>query len=210
MSAAHLERLGSATLAESGAVPLPSAAVRAMWPGAACAGPARTVRCAPGDNLAIHAALPGAAAGEVLVVEVEGVPERGYWGEVLTTAAQQRGVIGLIIDACVRDTAALAARGLPVFATGTALPGATKTGPGAVGGVVTLAGVRVEPGDTVVADGDGVVVIRAAELPTVLAAGAAREAKEAEMFERLATGATTVDLLGLDDLSSIVGGQGER
>ncbi len=205
MSTAELMELGSATLAESGGLPLDAGAVAAVWRGATCAGPARTVRCAPGDNLAVHAALPGAQRGEVLVVEVEGVPERGYWGEVLTTAAQERGVVALVINACVRDTAALEARQFPVFATGTALPGASKVGPGSVGATVSVGGVTVSSGDVVVADGDGVVVIRAAEVGAVLAAGTARADKEAEMFDRLATGETTVGLLGLDDLGSISG-----
>ncbi len=205
MNSSELIGLGSATLAESGGLPLTAGAMRAVWPGAACAGPARTVRCAPGDNLAVHAALPGAQRGEVLVVDVEGVPDRGYWGEVLTTAAQQRGVVALVINACVRDTAALAARGFPVFATGTALPGASKDGPGAVGEPIAIGGVTVAPGDVVVGDGDGVVVIRSAELDAVVAAGQARADKEADLFERLASGDTTIDLLGLDDLSSISG-----
>lgn len=205
MSITELMALGAATLAESGGRPTEAGLVRPMWPGAACAGPARTVRCAPGDNLAIHAALPGARAGDVLVVEVEGIPERGYWGEVLTTAAQAQGVVGLVITACVRDTAGLEVRGFPVFATGTALPGATKAGPGAVNEPVTVGGVTVDSGDVVVADGDGVVVVRASELATVRQAAEQRFDREQDMFERLAKGETTVELLGLDDLTRVSG-----
>jgi 4-hydroxy-4-methyl-2-oxoglutarate aldolase len=169
-----------------------------MWPGAACAGPALTVRCAPGDNLAVHAAVATLRSGEVLVAHGEGVGDRGYWGEVLTVAAQARGAAGLIIDTCVRDTQALAARGFPVFAAGVALPGATKSGPGAVGQPVTIGGTRVELGDIVVADADGVVVCAATAVEGILTAARERADGEQAMSAELAAGGTTVELLGLD------------
>lgn len=202
--------LGTATLAESGARPMAAGAVGPMWPGAACAGPARTVRCAPGDNLAIHVALLGVRAGEVLVVQVEGVADRGYWGEVLTTSAQGRGVAGLVIDACVRDTQGLEARRFPVFAAGTALPGATKGGPGAVGDPVTIGEVEVRPGDVVVADADGVVVVTAVELDRVRSAARARFVREQVLFALLAGGASTVELLDLTDIGAVSVSEGSR
>jgi len=198
----RLIALGTATLGESGAFVV-AGGLRPMWAGATCAGPARTVRCEPGDNLAIHVAVAALRAGEVLVVHVEAIPDRGYWGEVLTVAAQARSAAGLVIDACVRDTDALATRRFPVFATGVALPGAGKSGPGAVGEPVVIGGVTVEAGDIVVADADGVVVLAPASVARIGAAGQARADREAAMFTELAKGRTTVELLDLHDLSTI-------
>ncbi len=196
-TARTLSALGSATLGESGGIPT-AARLRPVWPGAAVAAPAYTVRCAPGDNLAVHVGVTRAPAGSVLVVDVGATSQRGYWGEVLTTAAEARGLVGLVIDGCVRDVDALAAHGFPVFSVGVALPGATKELPGATGGPVVIGGAPVHTGDWVVGDVDGVVVIPAARLDEVVAAGQARTNKEAGFFARLRDGATTVELLGLD------------
>ena len=197
MNAAALLELGAATLGESGGTPT-APRIKAAWAGARVAGPALTARCAPGDNLAVHVAVARAEPGRVLVVDAAAVPERGYWGEVLTTAAEAAGVAGLVIDGGVRDVDALRVHGFPVFSALVALRGATKTGPGAVGGQVRVGGAEVCPGDWVVADADGVVVIAAARVAEVLEAGRARAAKEQRMFEELRAGRTTVELLALD------------
>ena len=131
--------------------------------------------------------------------DVGGLRELGYWGEVLTTAAEARGLAGLVIDGCVRDIEALAAHGFPVFSTGLALPGATKSRPGTTGGTVEIGDVTVDSGDWMVGDADGVVVIPAASLDTVLGAGRSRAGNEDTMFGRLRAGATTIELLDLDD-----------
>ena len=163
--------LGSATLGESGARPMRNR-IRPAWTGAVLAAPAYPVRCTPGDNLAIHVGVARAPAGAALVVDVGDERELGYWGEVLTTAAESRGVAGLVIDGCVHDVAALAAHEFPVFSTGLALPGATKNRAGAIGGSgVTVGEVAVELGDWVVGDADGVVVVPGDALDQVLAAG---------------------------------------
>ena len=188
---------GAATLGASGASAMRSR-IRAVWPGATVAGPAFTASCASGDNLAIHVAAGVAPVGSVIVAETAGEHELGYWGEVLTTAAQGRHVCGLVIDAGVRDTAALAAHGFGVFSTMVALRSATKSAPGSVGGTVTVGDVAVHAGDWVIGDGDGVVVIRASEIRDVLAAAQAKTADEQRIFAALEKGATTVELLGLD------------
>ncbi len=193
---AELVRLGSATVSESGGRAL-DAGLLPAWPGAVVAAPALPVWCPSADNLAIHLAVAGAPPGSALVVAVEGMPERGWWGEVLTVAAQARGIVGLVIDACVRDTAAIAERGFPVWTRGVALPGAQKVDPGRVGAPVDIRGATVELGDWVVADADGVVVITGPDLADVVAAGGERAAREARMFDELASGRTTVELLGL-------------
>jgi 4-hydroxy-4-methyl-2-oxoglutarate aldolase len=134
----------------------------------------------------------------VLVADMGGTRDFGYWGEVLTTGAEARGIVGLVIDGCVRDDDALARHGFPVFSTGLALTGATKEQPGSVARPVTVGDVAVEPGDWVVGDVDGVVVIPGAALDDVLAAGRARAEKEQALFAALRDGATTVEQFGLD------------
>jgi 4-hydroxy-4-methyl-2-oxoglutarate aldolase len=195
--------LGASTLGESGAVAL-SSRIRPAWPGAVCAGPAMTVSCADGDNLALHAALAAAAAGVVLAVSFAGETVRGNWGEVMTTAAEQAGVAALVIDGAVRDVAAIEEHGFPVFARGVALTGAAKRGPGALQVPVEVGGALVRPGDWLVGDGDGVVVIAREQLAQVRAAAARRAEQEAGYFTALRAGSTTVDVFGLD-VSSIAG-----
>ena len=168
------------------------------------AAPAYPVRCTTGDNLAIHVAVASAPAGSVLVVDVGSERELGYWGEVLTTGAESRGIVGLVIDGCVRDSDALEAHAFPVFSTGIALKGASKLLPGSVGRPAVVGEVEVNPGDWVVGDRDGVVVIPGDALADVLAAGQARAGKEAQYFEQLRAGSTTLELLSID-ASSIDG-----
>jgi 4-hydroxy-4-methyl-2-oxoglutarate aldolase len=195
--AAVLRRLGSATLGESGGLAA-DRRLRPVWPGATIAAPAYPVGCTPGDNLAVHVAVTKAPRGSVLVVDVGHVADRGYWGEVLTTGAEAAGLAGLVIDGGVRDVAALQAHGFPVFSSTVALTGASKDQRGTVGSPVRVGGVDVRLGDWVVGDIDGVTVVPAAGLDAIVAAGLAREAKEAEYFEALHRGATTVELLDLD------------
>ena len=196
-TAEELQQLGSATLGESGALTSPPR-LRPVWPDAQLAAPVFPVRCTPGDNLALHVAVARAPAGSALVVDVGEVAERGYWGEVLTTGAQARGLAGLVIDGGVRDVAALRSLGFPVFSSMVSLPGATKLARGTVGAPIRFAGLPVALGDWVVGDVDGVVIVPGDELDVVIAAARTRTAKEAGYFEALGAGATTVELLGLD------------
>lgn len=195
--AAALAALGAATLGESGGRAA-HRRLRPAWPGARIAAPAFPVRCTPGDNLAVHVAVTKAPRGSALVVDVGQVADRGYWGEVLTTAAESAGIAGLVLDGGVRDVGALAGHKFPVFSSTVALPGATKDKPGTVGRPAWVGGVMVTAGDWVVADVDGVTFVPGDALDEVLEAGRAREAKEDGFFEALRAGATTVELLGLD------------
>ena len=188
---------GAATVGESGGQNM-AARIKPAWVGAQLAAPAYPVKCTPGDNLAIHVGVTHAPAGSVLVVDVGTEREFGYWGEVLTTAAKKAGLAGLVIDACVRDAAALAAHGFPVFSTGLALPGASKTKTGTVGAPARVGGVLVRAGDWLVADVDGVSVIAANSLDAVVEASRERTEKEEKMFSRLQAGETTVEILELD------------
>lgn len=189
--------LGTSTLYEASGLPCAvDPAVRPVWVGAAVAGPAYPVRCSPGDNLAIHLAVERAPRGCVLVVTTDDFVA-GYWGEVLTVAAEAAGIVGLIIDGGVRDVAAMTRRRFPVFSRGISVRGTIKASAPSVGEPILMTGVRIAAGDLVVADGDGVVVLPADRIDAVLAAGEARAEKEADFMARLARGETTVDLLGL-------------
>ena len=189
--------LGTSTLFEaSGLACSVDPLIRAVWPGAAIAAPASPVQCSPGDNLAIHLAVERAPRGSVLVIGT-GNFVAGYWGEVLTVAAEAAGIVGLVIDGGVRDVAALARRRFPTFTRGVSVRGTIKASAPSVGKPIALTGVPVAAGDFVVADDDGVVVLPAAQVERILAAGEARAAKEADIMNKLEQGGTTVDLLGL-------------
>jgi 4-hydroxy-4-methyl-2-oxoglutarate aldolase len=195
--AAAFAVLGSATLGESGGRPM-APRLKPVWPGARVSAPAFSVVCTTTDNLAIHVAAAEAPAGSVLVVDVGPDPARGYWGEVLTTAAESRGIKGLVIDGGVRDVDALEAHGFPVFSTMIALRGATKNQAGRVGSTAKVGDVEVATGDWIVGDADGITVVARADTDAVLAAGQARAEKEEGFFKALKDGATTVELLALD------------
>ena len=196
--AADLLALGAATLGESGALRMHHR-IKPAWAGASVAGPAITAKCGRADNLAIHVAVAECdVPGAVLVVDATDPPEYGYWGEVLTTGAEARAIAGLVIDGGCRDVAALAGHGFPVFSALIALTGAGKTKGGTVGTMVHVGDVNVSPGDWVVGDADGVVVITAATIADVMAKGDARAANEQKLFTALREGATTVELLNLD------------
>jgi 4-hydroxy-4-methyl-2-oxoglutarate aldolase len=196
--AAAFAALGSATLGESGGRPM-APRVRPVWRGARISAPAFPVNCSTADNLAIHVAVAEAPAGSVLVVSVGNEPARGYWGEVLTTGAEARGLRGLVIDGGVRDVDALEAHAFPVFSTMIALRGATKQEAGNIGGTAMVGEVEVAAGDWIVGDADGVTVVPSALLHDVLGAGRTRAEKEEHFFQELRAGRTTLQLLSLDD-----------
>ncbi|MFC5430908.1 RraA family protein [Paraburkholderia denitrificans] len=190
--------LGTSTLFEASGLSTSSVdpAIRTVWPGASVAGPAFPLECSPGDNLAIHVAMEKAPRGSVLVISTGGFVA-GYWGEVLTVAAEAAGVAGLVIDGGVRDIAALTARRFPVFARGISMRGTIKASVPSVGQPISFTGTPVAAGDLVLADDDGVLVIPAAQVHATLTKGQARAAREAGIMERLREGRTTLDLFGL-------------
>ena len=195
--AEELLSLGVATLYEASKLDIAcDPALRPAWSGAQLAGPAYPVRCHPADNLPIHHAVERAAAGQVLVIDCAG-QLAGYFGDVLATACRARGVAGVIIDGGVRDVDALARAAFPVFSRGVSVRRTGKSAPGLVGEPIVFAGVDVAPGDMVVADVDGVVIIPAAKLDTVVAAAHARADKEEGFMAELRNGRTTVDLYDL-------------
>jgi 4-hydroxy-4-methyl-2-oxoglutarate aldolase len=161
-------------------------------------GPALTVHSQGGDNLWLHRALDIARPGDVLVVYVNEAFEHGYWGEIMTTMARQRGLAGLVIDGCVRDGALLSEIGFPVFARGLCIRGTGKDY-GAIGWInepVLIGDVTVHAGDLVVGDGDGVVVLPRGRVGEVVDKACRREAEEAAILERLRAGESTMQVYG--------------
>lgn len=167
--------------------------LRSLWPGARLCGQAFTIQGAGGDNLALHHALLQAPRGSVLVADLGGAAF-GHWGEVLTVAAQHRGLTGLLIDGGVRDAAELKALAFPVFSRNNSIVGTRKHFPGTFGGPVTVGGVIVRTGDLVVGDVDGVVALPAAQIDPILDRADARVIVEAELMARIRDGVSTLDL----------------
>jgi 4-hydroxy-4-methyl-2-oxoglutarate aldolase len=171
--------------------------IRPIYRGAKLAGRALTVRCAPGDNLMLHVAISMAKPGDVLVAAMEEFVEAGCWGEIASLAAQVRGIRGLVLDGAVRDAEVIAQLNFPVFARGLCIKGTTKRQKGELNVPIVIGGVSVHPGDLVVGDADGVVIVPAVEVQGVIAAAGALQAKEEEFKQRLRAGDSTLDLLNL-------------
>jgi 4-hydroxy-4-methyl-2-oxoglutarate aldolase len=188
---------GVATVLEAqGGAGLLRSYLRPIFPEARAAGTAVTVLCS-GDNLMIHAAIEVCRPGDILIVASAGEAVAGMFGDLLGTSCQARGIAGLVIDGGVRDVAELSRMRFPVWAKSICALGAPKSAGGSVNVTVACAGAVVRPGDVVVADADGVVVVPRARAAEVARLGAARLEKEAKIRERLARGELTLDVLGL-------------
>jgi 4-hydroxy-4-methyl-2-oxoglutarate aldolase len=188
---------GSATVAKALGRPCwVGEQIRPVWRGARLAGPAFTARTTAPDNLALHRALEGANRGDVLVVDAGGIAA-GFWGEIMSVAALERGLAGLVIDGGVRDIDRIEQLGFPVFARWVAIAETAKVAPGEINVSVVIGGLSVAPGDMVLADADAVVVVPSAELPGALALSREIEAREAEALKRIRNGESTIQVLGL-------------
>ena len=159
-------------------------------------GPVITVKARPGDNLIVHKAIYVARPGDVLLVDTASFLEAGFWGGIMAVAARQRGIAGLVTDGSVRDTDEIIKMGFPVFSKGISIKGTTKTCLGSVNHPVQFEGVNIEPGDLIVGDCDGVVVVSRKNVPEVLEKSKQREEKEERIIEKLKKGETTLDLYG--------------
>jgi 4-hydroxy-4-methyl-2-oxoglutarate aldolase len=179
--------------------------VRPIQQGARIAGSAVTVSCHPGDNLMIHAAVEVCGPSDLLVVATTSPSTDGVLGELLATSLRAHGVIGAVLDAGVRDVAELRALGFPVWARAVSPQGTVKASPGSVNVPVVCGGQVVSPGDAVVADDDGVVVVPCERAADVLGAAREREANEATKRLRLAAGELGVDMYGLRPLLAELG-----
>lgn len=193
-------RIGSATVHEAqGGTGAFDSGIKPLDPEMRVAGPALTVDSRPGDNLALHYAVTVARPGDVLVVDAKAFVEAGPWGDVLTTYAQHVGIAGLVIDGAVRDTRDIVRLGFPVFTRGVSIKGTEKRQPGAVNRPIHCGGVLVHPGDLVVGDADGVVVVPAADVERVRLLAKEREEKEAAFRAAIRDGKSLVQLMDLGD-----------
>lgn len=170
--------------------------IRAIGPDMKLCGRALTVRCQPADNLTLHAAIAMAQPGDVIVADVGDFEDAGHWGEITTVAAQVRGVVGLVINGGVRDVAPIQRRGFPVFARAISMKATVKAVPGRINHPIICAGVVVRPGDLVLADDDGVVIVPRERAAEIVAAAIDREEREVSVMQRLEAGELTLDILG--------------
>lgn len=185
------------TLEGAGGAGLVAGSFVRVVPGSRAAGPARTALCGPADNLAAHRLLETVRAGEVVVLVPTEPRPVAVIGELMAVQARARGAAAILVDGPVRDVDELERLGLPVWARSVSAAGPAKRDPGQLDVAVTVGGVRIEPGDVVVLDADGVVVVPRARRDAVLAAARARHGQEQEILTRLRAGEATLDVLGL-------------
>jgi 4-hydroxy-4-methyl-2-oxoglutarate aldolase len=206
---ARIRRLGAAGVATvheaQGRTGLLRPYMRPIDPTARLAGSAVTVLCGAGDNLMIHAALAVVQPGDVLVVSTMAECTDGMFGELLAQSCLALGVAGLVIDAGVRDITDITAVGFPVWSKAVSAQGTTKVIPGSVNAPIICAGAPIAPGDVIVGDADGVVVVPRASAAEVADAAEQRITKEDRTRERLRAGGLGLDIYGLRDVLAKIG-----
>ncbi|GKW36378.1 MULTISPECIES: RraA family protein [Pectobacterium] len=199
--AEKLKRLGTATLYEAqGATGSLDSSITPLARGMKLVGPAMTLQMRPGDNLMIHYALLHAKKGDVLVINCDGFTGAGIWGDVLTAQAQRIGLAGLVVNGAVRDSDAIIESNFPVFAKGLSIRGTEKKQPGKMNEPLLIGDCMIHPGDIIVGDSDGLVVIESARLEEVIHLSEVREEKENVYKEKISHGSSTAELM---ELSSI-------
>ena len=203
-----LTQFGVATVHEAiGRTGYLGPAIRPVYLGSRIGGTAVTVVCWPGDNLMIHAAVEQCRPGDVLVVTTTSPSSDGAFGELLATSLQHRGVRGLVTTGGVRDIAELHAMGFPVFCTAVSAQGTVKTTAGAVNVPVSINGQHIAPGDAIIADDDGALVVARADVGLALAAAPARAERETAARAAFRDGELGLDRYGLRAVLSRLGVQ---
>jgi len=176
---------------------LPSG-IKPISPHMKVCGTAYPVKTMPCDNTILHRAYAYAKPGDVLVVDCSGYYEAGYWGDLMSLGAKTQGLAGLVIDGCVRDADDIEAMGFPVFSRGLCIKGTGKHGDGTLNEPIILGNWTINPGDVIVGDRDGVVVIPQEKVLETIEKATAREEKEAGVRKQLLEGKTSIAIYGWD------------
>jgi len=198
--------IGTATVHEaSGRKGAAASAIKPITTGVKLCGPAFTVQCHPGDNLMLHKAIERAQPGDILVTSVGEYYEAGYWGALMATSAIARKLGGLAIDGCIRDSAEIIRMGFPIFCRGFCIKGTTKTVLGLINHPILFGGVWVHPGDLILGDDDGIVVVERLKCEEVLERSLKRIEAEKIKSEKLKTGVSSVELNQLEKVFEFLG-----
>ena len=193
----QLSKFSTATLHEAlGKIGNLPSAIKPINPKMKICGPAYTVKTMPRDNMLLHRAYAYAKPGDVIVANCSGYYEAGYWGDLMSLGAKTKGINGLVIDACVRDADDIEAIGFSVFSRGLCIVGTSNHGDGILNQPIIIGDILINPGDIVVGDRDGVIVVPQNRIVEAIEKATARELKEENTRRQLREGKTSLQIYG--------------